>query len=341
MQLNKLYEGHKNLYKWEDIEAFLEENEDLLESENWKELIKKAKEYENLYNFILYYIGKVADAEPFPNTYYSVGYGHRSVVCIDHQTGKQGWHFRYRDMGGLFHTQAIFVSLKQAVEYIDQEIKHNPRMIPEHFSISRMNPKTVDNNGCITIDAKQYDKMVPVLVRRAGVIYELGTEIKQDLNLGRISKIMNDFFKSHPDIYFDLDGSEIGADFKYDVHDWKSCQPTNDPNIQIFELQYKRTCRISSDNLTWVPISVGLKLKSSFQKKKDLFTMLKLADPDILTEIKYIQQSFNFDDFRLELICDYIRTLQASPLSPMGSYTEMWFDFKIIFTKEISLQKYL
>jgi hypothetical protein len=25
----------------------------------------------------------------------------------------------------------------------------------------------------------------------------------------------------------------------------------------------------------------------------------------------------------------------------MGSYTEMWFDFKIIFTKEISLQKYL
>jgi hypothetical protein len=51
------------------------------------------------------------------------------------------------------------------------------------------------------------------------VIYELGTEIKQDLNLGRISKIMNDFFKSHPDIYFDLDGSEIGADFEYDVHD--------------------------------------------------------------------------------------------------------------------------
>jgi hypothetical protein len=66
-----------------------------------------------------------------------------------------------------------------------------------------------------------------------------------------------------------------------------------------------------------------MKLKSSFQKKKDLFTMLKLADPDILTEIKDIQQSFNFDDFRLELICDHIRKIQASPLSPMGSYTEM------------------
>jgi hypothetical protein len=138
---------------------------------------------------------------------------------VDHQTGKPGWHFCYRDMVSIFNTQAIFVSLKQAIEYIDQEIKHNPHMTPEHFSISRMNPKTVDNNACITLDVEQHGNMVPVLMRRPGVIYELGTEIKQDLNLGRISKRMKDFFKSYSNIHFELDGTKINADFMYDVHD--------------------------------------------------------------------------------------------------------------------------
>lgn len=211
-------------------------------------------------------------------------------------------------------------------------------MIPEHFSISRMNHKTVDNNECITIDVKQYDKMVPVLMRRAGVVYELGTEIKQDLNLGRISKRMNDFFKSHPDIHFDLDGHKISADFKYDVHDWKSCQPTNDPNVQIFELQYKRTCEINSPYIN--PLyAVYKKFISAFKKKKDLFPMLKLVDTNILTEIDDIRKSFNFDDFRLELICDYMWTNQS--IDSATTYPVMLFDFKIIFTKEISLQKYL
>jgi hypothetical protein len=98
-------------------------------------------------------------------------------------------------------------------------------------------------------------------------------------------------------------------------------------------MQYKRTCEIKYE---YDPASTNQayeELISAFQNKKDLFPMLELADTNILTEIDAIRQDFNFDDFRLELICDHKGTHYP--------YIEMQFDFKIIFNKEISLLKYL
>lgn len=336
MKLNKLYEGRSTIYKWDKIEKFFEENEDLLESENWEGLIKEARKQASLVNFILYYIGKLSGKEPFPGAYYSIGYRYDDELCVDHETGKPGWHFRYRRPPSLFNTQAIFASLKQATEFIDNAIKHEPGITPEFFSISKMNKKTVDNNECFVVDVEHYGIVMPVLMRKAGVVHELNTEIKQDLDLKGLNKavagLLGKSSLEKKPIRFISHEHSFEFERASNLSNWSSYTSTN--NSDIFTICYYKyfDVHFGKEERQFMHYDI---IQRSFRPGDDASKLFKI-DPKIFNELDNLKEKFNFDDIAVELICSVHGKLMDDLDSELFSYR-----LDVTFKKKISLQSYI
>ena len=141
--------------KWDSkITNFLKDNKPLIVSSSWSQLLGKAKRL-GIQGSVLYILGKALNINPYPDSYFGIGYDNNRTLCIASKKENDIYNTTFTiDSFIQNRTQVTFKSLKDAIDYIDSILHTSGRFDENDFSIKVFTDKAVNDYDYNQIDTE-------------------------------------------------------------------------------------------------------------------------------------------------------------------------------------------